>query len=79
MVLQKSEAYDKIWLAVRYGHRKLAGELMKEMKKVNAFGAQNFNVLHESVRLHSSFQHHTTASVTNMVLLTDSFAALDVV
>ena len=49
LCIQKQKAYDKLWLAVRYGHRKLAGELIKEMKKVDAFNAQSFNALHENV------------------------------
>lgn len=36
-------------MAVRYGHRKLAGELIKEMKKVDSYLGGSFNALHENV------------------------------
>ena len=48
VVFQRNYLYDNLWLAVRYGHRKLAGQIIKEQEET-AFS--QFNALHRDVSL----------------------------
>ena len=51
--------YDQIWVAVRWGHRKLAGALMEEQTKAGGgagfgFGGNNWNQVHKDVSIRCS-------------------------
>lgn len=61
-LFQKHMLYDQIWIAVRFGHRKLAGALMEEQTKAGGgigfgFGGTNWNQVHKDVRAENPMRY----------------------
>ena len=51
LFFQDSDVFSQMYLAIRNGHHKLAGEYMKKAVKADAFG---YNFLHMEVLCHTT-------------------------